>query len=56
MDKNIKFNYDIENIKKDFAIENMQVTADDIEMLKKYNNNEITMSDIIKDVKKKYIL
>lgn len=49
-----KFNYDIANLKKDFAIENMQVTNEDINMLKRYNNNEITMNDMISNIKKSF--
>ena len=43
-----KFQYDIENIKKDFAIEDMKISADVIDLLKKYNNNEITMDNVVK--------
>lgn len=50
-----KFNYDIENIKKDFAIENMNVANEDINMLKKYNNNEVTMTEMIDNIKKTFI-
>lgn len=46
-----KFKFDIDNLKKDLAIENMQVTDADIDMLRKYSNNEITMSEIISNIK-----
>ena len=49
-----KFNYDIANLKKDFAIENLQVTNEDINMLRRYNNNEITMNQMIDDIKKSF--
>lgn len=49
-----KFDFDIENIKRDFEIENMQINVSDIEMLRKYNNNEITMNDMISSIKKEY--
>ena len=49
-----KFDFDIENIKRDFQIENMQINASDVEMLRKYNNNEITMNDMISSIKKEY--
>lgn len=55
MQKEFKFNYDIENMKKDFEIENMQVTAEDIDMLRRYNNNEMSMSDMISFIKKSFI-
>lgn len=49
-----KFNYDIANLKKDFAIENLQVTNEDINMLRQYNNNEITMNQMIDNIKKSF--
>ena len=49
-----KFDFDIENIKRDFQIEDMQINASDVEMLRKYNNNEITISDMISSIKKEY--
>ena len=49
-----KFDFDIENIKRDFEIENMQINVSDIEMLRKYNNKEITMNDIITSIKQEY--
>lgn len=45
-----KFNLDIENLKSDLAIENMFVTDDDISMLRKYSNNEISMSEAISNI------
>lgn len=50
MNKEEKFIYDIDNIKKDFEIESMKLSLDDIDMLKKYNNNEITANDMIDSV------
>ena len=47
MQKEFKFNYDIENMKKDFEIENMQVTAEDIDMLRRYNNNEMCLTSCL---------
>lgn len=49
-----KFNYDIANLKKDFAIENLKVTNEDVNMLKQYNNNEITMNQMIDNIKKSF--
>lgn len=42
-----KFQFDIENIKKDFAIEDMTVSENVINLLKKYNNNEITIDNVV---------
>ena len=46
-----KFNFDIENIKRDLAIENLFVTDADVALLRKYYNNEITMDDVIASIK-----
>ena len=54
MENEEKFNYDIANLKKDFAIENLNVTSDDINMLRRYNNNEITMNQMIDDIKNSF--
>lgn len=45
-----KFNLDVQNLKNDLAIENMFITDDDISMLKKYSNNEISMNQAIEDI------
>lgn len=49
-----KFMFDIANLKKDLAIENMVVTNEDIDMLKRYNNNEFTMTEMIDNIKKSF--
>ena len=46
-----KFKFDVENIKKDFAIENININEEDIGLLKKISNNEITMDQMIGDIK-----
>ena len=46
-----KFNFDIANLKQDFAIENMNITDSDIEILKKYSNDEISQSEMINIIK-----
>ncbi len=51
MSKEEKFNFDIENLKQDFAIENMYITDSDVEILKKYSNNEISMNEMIDIIK-----
>ena len=55
LDEN-KFNFEIENLKKDFAMENINITLDDINMLRKYNNNEISMNDVINNITKKSLI
>ena len=52
MSQEEKFNFDIANLKQDFAIENINITASDIEMLKRYSNQEISESEIIDIIKK----
>lgn len=42
-----KFEFDIANLRKEFAIENMIVTDADVALLKRYSNNEITMNEMI---------
>lgn len=51
MSKEEKFDFDIANLKKDLAIENMKVNEEDIDLLRKYSNKEITMVDILKKIK-----
>lgn len=51
MSKEEKFNYDIANLKQDFAIENMNITDSDIEILRKYSNDEISQSEMINIIK-----
>mgnify|MGYP004602806723 CR=1 FL=1 len=50
MSKEEKFNFDIENLKQDFAIENMNITDSDIEILKRYSNDEISQSEMINNI------
>lgn len=52
MSKEEKFNFDIANLKQDFAIENMNITNSDIEILKRYSNQEISESEMIDIIKK----
>lgn len=46
-----KFLFDIENLKKDLAMEDMIVTEEDINMLRKYANDEITVPEMIETIK-----
>lgn len=52
MSKEEKWNYDIENIKRDFEIENIIITEDDIELIRKYYNKEVSLSQLINIIKK----
>lgn len=49
-----KFMFDIENLKQDLGIEDMVVTNDDIDMLKRYSNNEFTMNEMIDNIKQSF--
>lgn len=55
MDIEDKFSYDVANLKKDFEIENLNVTNADINMLRQLNNNEITMNEMINNIKQSFI-
>lgn len=49
-----QFNFDIANLKKDLEMENMIVTNEDIDMLRRYNNNEVTMNEMIDSIKQSF--
>ena len=51
LDNDTKFNFDVENLRKDFAIENMQIADEDIGLLKRFNNQEITLDEMIGQIK-----
>ena len=51
MSQEEKFNFDIENLKQDFAIEHMFLTDQDINLLKRFSNNEITQHELINIIK-----
>lgn len=52
MSKEEKFEFDIANLKKDLAIENMFIKEEDIQLLRRYFNKEITMVEMIELIKK----
>ena len=45
-----KFKFDIENIKKDFEVEDMTISENVISLLKQYNNQEITMDTVVNSI------
>ena len=51
MSNDEKFNFDIANLKKDLAMENMTGTEEDVQLLKRYFNEEITMPEMIEIIK-----
>ena len=46
-----KFNFNIENIQNDLAIEGLKITQNDINMFKMFANNEIAMPELIQMIK-----
>ena len=55
MEYNVQeFQYNIDNIKQDLAVENMTVTDGQIEMLQQYEQGNILMSDIIDNILNDY--
>ncbi len=45
------FNFNIENIQNDLAIEGMAINENDINMFKMFANNEIAMPELIQMIK-----
>ena len=46
-----KFLFDVENLKTDFAIEKMPLSDIDINNLKAYSNKQITINEMIEQLK-----
>ena len=49
------FNFNIENIQNDLAIEGMQITQNDVDMFRKFANNEMEMPELIQMIKEQPI-
>lgn len=45
------FNFDIDNIKNDLAIEGMSITENDINLFKQFASNKIDMYNLIQTIK-----
>ena len=45
------FNFNIDNIKNDLAIEGMAITDEDINLFKQFANEEIDMPNLIQTIK-----
>lgn len=45
------FNFNIENIQNDLAIEGMQITQNDIDMFRRFANDEMAMPELIQMIK-----
>ena len=51
-----KFNFNIENIQNDLAIEGMEISQIDIDMFKLFANEEIAMPELIQMIKEQQIV
>lgn len=49
------FYFNIDNIKNDLAMEGMSISEDDVNLFKRYANEEIDMSQLIEIIKNKPI-
>ena len=49
------FNFDINNIKSDLAIEGMTISDADVTLFKQFANNEIDMPNLIQTIKDEII-
>ncbi len=47
MDAFKRFDFDVLNLKKDFEVEQMNVTQNDIDVLKQYADKKITIDQIV---------
>lgn len=45
------FQFNIENIQNDLAIEGMQITQNDVDMFRKFANSEMGMPELIQMIK-----
>lgn len=45
------FNFDIDNIRNDLAIEGMSISDEDINLFKQFANDEIDMPNLIQTIK-----
>jgi hypothetical protein len=45
------FNFDIDNIKNDLAIEGMSISDEDVSLFKQFANEEIDMPNLIETIK-----
>ena len=45
------FKFDIENIKNDLAIEGMEITNADVDMYRRFANDELNMPQLIEIIK-----
>ena len=49
------FNFDIDNIKNDLAIEGMAISDEDVTLFKQFANEEIDMPNLIQTIKNEIV-
>lgn len=49
------FNFDIDNIKNDLAIEGMEITEQDVNLYRQFANEEMDMPQLIETIKNQMI-
>ena len=47
----VTFNFNIENIQNDLAIEGMAITSNDVEMFRRFASEEMAMPELIQMIK-----
>lgn len=49
------FNFNIDNIRNDLAIEGMQITEQDVDLFRRFASEEINMEQVIQTIKNETI-
>ena len=49
------FKFDIDNIKNDLAIEGMEITNEDVDMYRRFANDELNMPELIEIINKIFL-
>ena len=52
MNREEKFQFDMATLRQDLALEDMKVTEEDVALLRRYFDNEITMPEMIDIIKR----
>ena len=48
MSKDEKFEYDLKCVKKDLAIEGLYLSEEDVKLIKRYLNKEISINELVR--------
>ena len=49
------FNFNIDNIKNDLALEGMEITDTDVNLYRQFANDEINMTQLISEIKSELV-